>query len=143
MLSAIIPKSIALLNYAILCLIRQKSFLTCAWICSSLGMCKKCGDLKLIACSNCKGSGSLKQGGAFSFGPLDEVSLVGKPKMTSLACNKCRSRGNFPCPECSKVPTTWLFLVFIYYLESFTRKHKYSSKYSPNYCNVLYVYLKI
>ncbi|KAM0006619.1 hypothetical protein Hdeb2414_s0167g00820701 [Helianthus debilis subsp. tardiflorus] len=29
---------------------------------SSLGMCKRCGDLKLIACSNCKGSGSLKQG---------------------------------------------------------------------------------
>ncbi|KAF5769773.1 hypothetical protein HanXRQr2_Chr14g0652131 [Helianthus annuus] len=28
---------------------------------SSLGMCKRCGDLKLIACSNCKGSGSLKQ----------------------------------------------------------------------------------
>nr|GEV91688.1 hypothetical protein [Tanacetum cinerariifolium] len=70
------------------------------------GMCKKCGDLKLIACSNCKGSGSLKQGGAFSFGPSDELSFVGKSKMSSLSCTKCRARGHFPCPECSKAPTT-------------------------------------
>nr|XP_043632879.1 uncharacterized protein LOC122604050 [Erigeron canadensis] len=73
---------------------------------SSLGMCKRCGDLRLIACSNCKGSGSLRQGGTFSFGPLEEVSSVGKSKISSLSCNKCRSRGHFPCPECSKVPTT-------------------------------------
>ncbi|KAK9061793.1 hypothetical protein SSX86_018976 [Deinandra increscens subsp. villosa] len=73
---------------------------------SSLGMCKKCGDLKLIACSNCKGSGSLKQGGAFNFGQ-DDISFAGdNSKMTSLSCKKCRSRGHFPCPECSKVPTT-------------------------------------
>ncbi|KAI7744167.1 hypothetical protein M8C21_020785 [Ambrosia artemisiifolia] len=65
---------------------------------SSLGMCKRCGDLKLIACSNCKGSGSLKQGGAFGF--------ADNSRMSSLSCNKCRSRGHFPCPECSKVPTT-------------------------------------
>ncbi|PWA50935.1 hypothetical protein CTI12_AA468440 [Artemisia annua] len=73
---------------------------------SSLGMCKRCGDLKLIACSNCKGSGSLKQGGAFSFGPSDELSFVGKSKMSSLSCTKCGARGHFPCPECSKAPTT-------------------------------------
>ncbi|XP_076893192.1 uncharacterized protein LOC143545141 [Bidens hawaiensis] len=69
---------------------------------SSLGMCKRCGDLKLIACSNCKGSGSLKQGGAFG-----EVSFMGDNSGTSSSsCKKCRSRGHFPCPECSKVPTT-------------------------------------
>ncbi|KAI3799074.1 hypothetical protein L1987_34364 [Smallanthus sonchifolius] len=74
---------------------------------SSLGMCKRCGDLKLIACSNCKGSGSLKQGGAFNFGLPDEVSFVGgNSKTSSLSCSKCRSRGHFPCPECSKAPTT-------------------------------------
>ncbi|KAL8193454.1 hypothetical protein R6Q57_026589 [Mikania cordata] len=72
---------------------------------SSLGMCKKCGDLKLIACLNCKGSGSLKQGGTFNLG-LDEVSFMGdKSKMSYVSCNKCRSRGRFPCPECSKLPT--------------------------------------
>ncbi|XP_071735109.1 uncharacterized protein [Rutidosis leptorrhynchoides] len=73
---------------------------------SSLGMCKRCGDLKLIACSNCKGSGSLRQGGVFSFGPLDEISALGKSKTNTMSCNKCRSRGHFPCPECSKPPTT-------------------------------------
>ncbi|KAJ0464731.1 hypothetical protein HanPI659440_Chr14g0559781 [Helianthus annuus] len=73
---------------------------------SSLGMCKRCGDLKLIACSNCKGSGSLKQGGSFSFGPSDVSFTGGNSMMRSLSCNKCRSRGHFPCPECSKVSTT-------------------------------------
>ncbi|MFS8011063.1 hypothetical protein Hanom_Chr14g01304431 [Helianthus anomalus] len=73
---------------------------------SSLGMCKRCGDLKLIACSNCKGSGSLKQGGAIGFGPSDVPFTGGNSMMRSLSCNKCRSRGHFPCPECSKVSTT-------------------------------------
>ncbi|KVI09060.1 uncharacterized protein LOC112520000 [Cynara cardunculus var. scolymus] len=71
---------------------------------SSLGMCKRCGDLKLIACSNCKGSGSLKQGGMFSFSLPDDVSFVGESKTISLSCNKCRARGHFPCPDCSKPP---------------------------------------
>ncbi|KAI3722482.1 hypothetical protein L2E82_33521 [Cichorium intybus] len=73
---------------------------------SSLGMCKKCGDLRLIACSNCKGSGSLRQGGIFSLIPSDEVSFVNKSKMTSLSCNKCGAKGHFPCPKCYKVPST-------------------------------------
>ncbi|CAH1443556.1 uncharacterized protein LOC111876647 [Lactuca sativa] len=66
---------------------------------SSLGMCKRCGDLRLIACSNCKGSGSLRQDGVFSLITSDEV----KSKTSSLSCNKCGARGHFPCPECSKL----------------------------------------
>ncbi|CAN1182778.1 hypothetical protein LINPERHAP2_LOCUS36155 [Linum perenne] len=29
---------------------------------SSLGMCNRCGDLRMVACSNCKGTGSVKAG---------------------------------------------------------------------------------
>ncbi|KAM1429082.1 hypothetical protein ACFX2I_045320 [Malus domestica] len=29
---------------------------------SSLGMCKRCGNLRLIACSRCKGIGLIKEG---------------------------------------------------------------------------------
>ncbi|KAI3462859.1 hypothetical protein Pfo_019522 [Paulownia fortunei] len=74
---------------------------------SSLGMCKRCGDLKLIACSKCKGSGLIKQGGPFSFIPIvvDESRAFGvKTKSPSSSCTNCRARGHFSCPECSKLP---------------------------------------
>ncbi|XP_015080668.1 uncharacterized protein LOC107024240 [Solanum pennellii] len=65
---------------------------------SSLGMCKKCGDLRLIACSSCKGSGTIKEG-PFNFILLEDKSKVG----SSSSCMKCRARGHFQCPECSKL----------------------------------------
>lgn len=65
---------------------------------SSLGMCKKCGDLKLIACSSCKGSGTIK-GGPLNFIVLEDKSKVG----SSSSCMKCGARGHFQCPECCKL----------------------------------------
>ncbi|OIT29950.1 PREDICTED: uncharacterized protein LOC109210673 [Nicotiana attenuata] len=62
---------------------------------SSLGMCKRCGDLRLIACSSCKGSGVIK-GGPFNF-----IQLENKSKVRSSSCTKCGARGHFQCPECS------------------------------------------
>ncbi|KAK6928069.1 hypothetical protein RJ641_006660 [Dillenia turbinata] len=66
---------------------------------SSLGMCKKCGDLKRMACSNCKGAGFVKDGGIFSFGLMDDQyqSTGGR---SSIKCTKCNARGHFGCPEC-------------------------------------------
>nr|GLL23053.1 uncharacterized protein LOC109187622 [Ipomoea trifida]GMC77045.1 Protein ORANGE-ORANGE like [Ipomoea batatas] len=76
---------------------------------SSLGMCKKCGDLKLIACRKCKGSGFIKQGG----GPFNLIfanddpnsQLVGsKSRITHSSCSNCKARGHFLCPDCPKLP---------------------------------------
>ncbi|KAL3640212.1 hypothetical protein CASFOL_011790 [Castilleja foliolosa] len=69
---------------------------------SSLGMCKRCGDMKMIACSKCKGSGLIKEGG-----PLKFLPIVGESKNklpSSKSCTNCGARGHFPCPECSKLP---------------------------------------
>lgn len=76
------------------------------YISSSLGMCKRCGDLRLIACSRCKGQGIIKQGGLFSFNALDDLSqsFEGNSKKRSLSCKNCQARGHFCCPECSKIP---------------------------------------
>ncbi|KAL8139582.1 hypothetical protein V2J09_005603 [Rumex salicifolius] len=60
----------------------------------SLGMCNRCGDLKLIACKSCRGAGSFQTGGLFS-------GLGDNPSPRRDPCTKCRSRGHFPCPECS------------------------------------------
>ncbi|CAK9150530.1 unnamed protein product [Ilex paraguariensis] len=72
---------------------------------SSLGMCKRCGDLRLIACSGCKGSGLVKEGGLFRFNPVDDLyrSFGDDANMMSFSCTKCRGRGHFNCPECSKL----------------------------------------
>ncbi|KAA8530470.1 hypothetical protein F0562_005179 [Nyssa sinensis] len=43
---------------------------------SSLSMCKRCGDLRMIACSRCKGLGLVKEGGPFSFNLVDDVYQV-------------------------------------------------------------------
>eukprot|EP00262_Sarcandra_glabra_P011251 TRINITY_DN27059_c0_g1_i1.p1 TRINITY_DN27059_c0_g1~~TRINITY_DN27059_c0_g1_i1.p1 ORF type:complete len:111 (-),score=11.38 TRINITY_DN27059_c0_g1_i1:203-535(-) len=73
---------------------------------SSLGMCKRCGDLRLIACSRCKGQGSVA-GGPFSFGITDDMFQSfggGRTKTGSISCTKCQGKGHFCCPDCSKVP---------------------------------------
>ncbi|KAK6128785.1 hypothetical protein DH2020_037491 [Rehmannia glutinosa] len=70
---------------------------------SSLGMCKRCGDLKLIACSKCKGSGLIKEGGPFNLIPIvgDNFDFGVKTKSPS-SCANCRAKGHSSCPECSK-----------------------------------------
>ncbi|EPS71584.1 hypothetical protein M569_03182, partial [Genlisea aurea] len=68
---------------------------------SSLGMCRRCGDLKLIACSKCKGFGVLKERGPFNLMPvIDEKSGFGEKKKNN-SCSVCGGRGHFSCPECS------------------------------------------
>ena len=70
-------------------------------------MCKKCGDLKMIACSKCKGVGSVKAGAPFSFNLVDDLyqSFWGdESKVRSTACPSCQGRGHFSCPDCSKSP---------------------------------------
>ncbi|KAL8528504.1 hypothetical protein ACS0TY_006074 [Phlomoides rotata] len=73
---------------------------------SSLGMCKRCGDLKLIACPKCKGSGLIKEGGPFSLSPVVDdknraFAVKSKPVSSPPPCKNCRARGCFPCPQCS------------------------------------------
>jgi hypothetical protein len=72
----------------------------------SLGMCKRCGDLRIVACSRCKGTGSARNGGILNLGVLDDLyeSLGAEAKTDNLVpCTKCRSRGRLLCPECSKI----------------------------------------
>uniref|UniRef100_A0A2P2J997 Uncharacterized protein LOC105123259 n=1 Tax=Rhizophora mucronata TaxID=61149 RepID=A0A2P2J997_RHIMU len=71
---------------------------------SSLGMCKRCGDLRMIACSKCKGTGLVKAGGPFGFNIMDDLnqSLGGKSKIKSTRCTECQARGRFVCPDCSR-----------------------------------------
>ena len=76
----------------------------------SLGMCKRCGDLRIVACSQCKGTGSARNGRILNLGMLDDLyeSLGAEAKTDNLVpCTKCRSRGRLWCPECSKI--AWPF----------------------------------
>ncbi|CAH9072804.1 unnamed protein product [Cuscuta epithymum] len=70
---------------------------------SSLGMCKRCGDLKVLACRKCKGSGVIRP---FNFIPPnddhDYQLAASKWRLASSSCAKCQARGHFSCPECSK-----------------------------------------
>ncbi|PKA47167.1 hypothetical protein AXF42_Ash017112 [Apostasia shenzhenica] len=73
----------------------------------SLGICKRCGDLRLIACSGCKGSGLVKKRELFDFGIWDDFYQSfgdeGMKPSLMIKCTKCLSKGHMPCPECSKV----------------------------------------
>ncbi|OVA11001.1 hypothetical protein BVC80_1745g12 [Macleaya cordata] len=73
---------------------------------SSLGMCKRCGDLKMIACSKCKGVGLIKDGPlSFSLGDESFQSLGGRQaKVGSISCTRCQAKGHMCCPDCSKSP---------------------------------------
>ncbi|XP_022980758.1 uncharacterized protein LOC111480031 [Cucurbita maxima] len=69
----------------------------------SLGMCKRCGDLRMIACSKCKGVGSTKSGGVFA--ELYESFGKDEPNAPSIPCTRCNAKGRFPCPDCcSQMP---------------------------------------
>ncbi|XP_022760098.1 uncharacterized protein LOC111306535 [Durio zibethinus] len=63
---------------------------------NSMGLCKRCGDLRMIACSRCRGTGLTKENGPFSFSA--------ELKVKSIGCTKCQSRGHFSCPDCSNIP---------------------------------------
>ncbi|RRT48860.1 hypothetical protein B296_00049285 [Ensete ventricosum] len=73
----------------------------------SLDMCKRCGNLRMIACSQCKGIGSVRKGGTFGFRVLEAIyeSLEDRSTPKQLVpCIKCQSKGRLPCPNCSKLP---------------------------------------
>ncbi|KAF9620105.1 hypothetical protein IFM89_010755, partial [Coptis chinensis] len=62
----------------------------------SLGMCKKCGDLRVIACSRCKGS-SLVKSNALNFSLVDDIfQSLGAQKTNegSIACSNCQGTKN-------------------------------------------------
>ncbi|KAF5201903.1 chaperone [Thalictrum thalictroides] len=70
----------------------------------SLGMCKKCGDMKVIACSRCKGAGMVKSG-ALNFSLVDDIfPALGEQKTNaqSISCSNCQGRGHIYCSDCSK-----------------------------------------
>ncbi|CAN1182780.1 hypothetical protein LINPERPRIM_LOCUS31735 [Linum perenne] len=72
---------------------------------SSLGMCNRCGDLRMVACSNCKGTGSVKAGNQqlLSSRFMDDLyqSIGGEPDVNRVNCSRCNAKGHFPCPNCS------------------------------------------
>lgn len=68
-------------------------------------MCKKCGNLRVIACSGCQGVGFTKDGGSFSFIPTDDFSFGdgnknGSAPVRSKPCTNCNTKGRINCPEC-------------------------------------------
>ncbi|XP_062153081.1 uncharacterized protein LOC133861342 [Alnus glutinosa] len=73
---------------------------------SSLGMCKRCGNLRMIACSKCKGVGRVN-GGPFGFiidSDLYRSLGDGESKVQySISCSKCQAKGHFSCPDCTKM----------------------------------------
>ncbi|KAM0937933.1 hypothetical protein DsansV1_C24g0184421 [Dioscorea sansibarensis] len=70
---------------------------------SSLGMCRKCGDLRMIACSKCKGIGSIRNGGFGVSFINDFFDSLGDSNRTtpSIPCISCQSKGQIQCPNCS------------------------------------------
>ncbi|GKV16959.1 hypothetical protein SLE2022_190330 [Rubroshorea leprosula] len=73
---------------------------------SALGMCKRCGDLKVTACPKCKGTGLIRTQDPFSFNLMEDINqYFGSPqsKANSTPCTKCQARGHFSCPDCSKI----------------------------------------
>lgn len=68
---------------------------------SALGMCKRCGNLRMIACKKCKGAGLIREGSPFGLTLLDDS------KLRSSSCTNCQGRGHFSCPECSKSSVWW------------------------------------
>ncbi|MBA0758241.1 hypothetical protein Gotri_021256 [Gossypium trilobum] len=73
---------------------------------SSLGLCKRCGDLRMIACSRCRGTGLIKANGPFSFNLIDNLYQSEEIKVKSVVCTKCQARGHFSCPDCSNTSTS-------------------------------------
>ncbi|WVZ14994.1 hypothetical protein V8G54_012560 [Vigna mungo] len=73
---------------------------------SSLGMCKRCGNLRRLACSTCKGTGSIREGGFLGIKPLEDLFETidnSESKVKQIACVKCQAKGYFSCPNCSQL----------------------------------------
>ncbi|XP_014522881.1 uncharacterized protein LOC106779306 [Vigna radiata var. radiata] len=73
---------------------------------SSLGMCKRCGNLRRLACSTCKGTGSIREGGLLSIKPFEDLFETidnSESKVKQIACAKCQAKGYFSCPNCSQL----------------------------------------
>uniref|UniRef100_A0A1D1XMG8 Chaperone protein DnaJ n=1 Tax=Anthurium amnicola TaxID=1678845 RepID=A0A1D1XMG8_9ARAE len=72
----------------------------------SLGMCSRCGDLRVIACSRCRGVGMVRDGGLFGLGTLGDLyqKSGGGGGEPTMPCTKCQAKGRIRCPSCSKLP---------------------------------------
>ncbi|KAJ4707246.1 Heat shock protein DnaJ, cysteine-rich domain containing protein [Melia azedarach] len=73
---------------------------------SSLGMCKRCGDLRMVPCMKCKGTGSVKSNGPIDLSVMDNLYLVfggAESKVKSIRCSKCQAKGHFRCPDCANI----------------------------------------
>ncbi|CAI8594212.1 unnamed protein product [Vicia faba] len=71
---------------------------------SSLGLCKRCGNVRRTACAKCKGTGSIKEGGLLSFNFVDDLleTIVNREsQVKKITCVNCQGKGYFPCPDCS------------------------------------------
>ncbi|XP_059067261.1 uncharacterized protein LOC131079601 [Cryptomeria japonica] len=68
---------------------------------SSLGICERCGGLKVVSCSKCKGLGKVN---TRMFSLNNKVaSKLGAGKEDSFApCQNCGAKGCFNCPKCSR-----------------------------------------
>ncbi|XP_039009553.1 uncharacterized protein LOC120138002 [Hibiscus syriacus] len=73
---------------------------------SSLGLCKRCGGLHVIACLRCSGTGLIKAIGSLSFNLIDNMYQSEEFKVKSVGCTKCQAIGHFSCPDCSKSSTS-------------------------------------
>ncbi|KAH9621477.1 hypothetical protein KSS87_006211 [Heliosperma pusillum] len=74
----------------------------------SLGMCNRCGGVKLVACPKCKGSGSVKSGLLFGLNnPIDDL-FPGRFESDEkpVSCVNCGAKGHFPCPQCSSATSS-------------------------------------
>ncbi|KAF3782236.1 hypothetical protein EJ110_NYTH34880 [Nymphaea thermarum] len=66
----------------------------------SLGMCTRCGDLKVIPCSKCRGQGAIQ---ALSFSMVNDIlAPLGNAASSSKPCPGCSAIGHLSCPNCSK-----------------------------------------
>lgn len=66
----------------------------------SLGLCERCGGLKVVSCSKCKGLGTLSKGTLSIFSGIASDRRVGQED-ASVPCRDCGSKGSLNCPKCS------------------------------------------
>ncbi|XP_028196583.1 uncharacterized protein LOC114381508 isoform X1 [Glycine soja] len=72
----------------------------------SFGMCKRCGNLRQLACSTCKGTRSIREGGILGIKLVEDLyETIGnsESKVKQIACVKCQAKGYFSCPNCSEL----------------------------------------
>ena len=78
--------------------------------CSSLDLCKRCGNLRRIACTRCRGTGSVREGAIFAINLVEDLyDTIGSETGKKLPCTKCQAKGYFSCPGCSRPWSIKLF----------------------------------